>query len=61
MEEEKRKEKMKEKRNDKENVSLAYVWKQGGEGKRKKEKEKCLFGLHLQKQRNEKKKMCYLL
>ena len=36
MEEEKRKEKMKEKRNDKENVSLAYVWKQGGEGKRKK-------------------------
>ena len=35
MEEEKRKEKMKEKRNDKENVSLAYVWKQGGEGKRK--------------------------
>ena len=58
MEEEKRKEKM-EKRNDKENVSLVYAWKQGGEGKRNKKEEKCLFGL--QKQRNEKKKMCYLL
>ena len=44
MEEEKRKEKMKEKRNDKENVSLVYVWRQGGEGKRKK-KKKCLVGL----------------
>ena len=34
MEEKKRKEKM-EKRNDKENVSLVYVWRQGGEGKKK--------------------------
>ena len=52
---------MKKKRNDKENVSSVYVWKQGGEGKRKnKNKErKCLFGL--QKQRNEKKRMYYLL
>ena len=32
--EKKRKEKM-EKRNDKENVSLVYVWRQGGGGKRK--------------------------
>ena len=59
MEEEKRKEKMKEKRNDKENVSLVYVWKQGGVGERNKKEEKCLFGL--QKQRNEKKIMYYLL
>ena len=43
MEEEKRKEMIKEKINDKErkkiNVSLAYVWKQGGEWKREKKKQ----------------------